>query len=197
MVFLPFLVTVRRIWASWVAPANSTQAGAVVTLMVRVVLRPCPRLVVVWLGTSFQGRLLQALWSVGWLPLTVKRSHRRRWCHLLRGVGLCVHCVDGDDDVGEVEHFQELLYCWDLVGFRGHRELPDHCSGGLVEGGDQVRCCRGLGSCATYGLAVQGDHATCCDGAGAGPYERADELVDEVGVEAGEHSSDGRLVRDR
>jgi hypothetical protein len=28
--------------------------------------------VVVWLGTSFQGRFLQARKSVGWLALTVK-----------------------------------------------------------------------------------------------------------------------------
>jgi hypothetical protein len=32
---------------------------------------------------------------------------------------------------------------------------------------------------------------------GAGPHQRADELVEEVGIEAGEHPSDGRLIRGR
>lgn len=87
------------------------------------------------------------------------------------------------------------MYCWDLVGLRSHRELPDHGAGALVEGGDQVRRCRGLRPCTTYGLAVQGDHATRCDSVGAGPHERAAELVEEFGVEAGEHPADGRLGR--
>lgn len=108
-----------------------------------------------------------------------------------------MHGIDGDDDIGEVEEFQEPLYCWDLVGLRGHRELPDHCTGALVEGGDKVRRGRGLRPRTTHGLAVQADHATRSDSVGAGPHQRADQLVEEIGIEAGKHPSDGRLIRDR
>ena len=195
MVFLPLRVTVRRSWAIWVAPANSTQAGAVVTLMVRVVLRPCPWLVVVW--DVFPGQVLARSEEFGLVGFDGEDVVPAGGGDLFGGVGLGVHGIDGDDDVGEVEEFQESLYCWDLITFRGDRELPDHCAGALVESGDQVRCCRGLGPCTTHGLAVQGDHATRCDSVGAGPHKRADVLVEEVGIEAGEHPSDGRFVRAR
>jgi len=180
-----------------VAPANSTQAGAVVTLMVRVALRPCPRLVVVWLGTSSQGRFLHAVkefWLVGFDGEDVVTAGGG---DLLRGAGLGVHRIHGDDDIGEVEEFQESLYCWDLVGLRGHRKLSDHGAGVLVERGDQVRRGRGFRPRAAHGFAVQGDHATRFGGVGAGPHQRANVLVEEFGVETGEHPADGRLVRDR
>ena len=69
----PPLVAVRRTWASWAAPGNSTQAGASITLMVRVTRRPCPVLVTRRAGTSFHGSFLHAECSRGWLPLIVNR----------------------------------------------------------------------------------------------------------------------------
>ena len=46
-VFLAFLVVVRRVWATWRAPANVMQAGAPTTLIFLVARRPWPVWVVV------------------------------------------------------------------------------------------------------------------------------------------------------
>jgi len=71
---------------------------------------------------------------------------------LLRGVGLGVHRINRDDHAGEVEEFQEPLYCRDLVGLGGDRELSNDNSGGVVERGDQVGCGPGRRPCAAHGF---------------------------------------------
>ena len=51
----PFLVTVRRTWATWAAPANSIQAGTSATLIVRRARRPWSLLTDEVAGTAAQG----------------------------------------------------------------------------------------------------------------------------------------------
>ena len=64
----------RRSWAICAAPVKSTHAGASMTLMVRRLRRPCPRLRTRRGGTSAQGRFWHAVYRVGWLFFTVNTS---------------------------------------------------------------------------------------------------------------------------
>jgi hypothetical protein len=56
---LPLLVTVLRTWATWREPVNSTQAGTVTTLMVRVTRGPWPLSLALRAGTWDQGSALR------------------------------------------------------------------------------------------------------------------------------------------
>jgi hypothetical protein len=71
MLLLPFVVTVRRIWATWAAPAKPIWSGAVRDLMVRMTRRPWLTRAVLRAGTSFQGRAFSCRCAVAVLPLTV------------------------------------------------------------------------------------------------------------------------------
>jgi hypothetical protein len=51
-------MVVRRIWATWAAPAKVIQAGAATTLMVRRIRRPWPVLTLECPGNMAPGQLL-------------------------------------------------------------------------------------------------------------------------------------------
>ena|SRR5271169_3367833 len=71
VVFLPFLVTVRRSCATWAAPWNSIQAGASAALIVRRARRPWPVVTDDTEGTAAQGSFFSCRYSVGVLALAV------------------------------------------------------------------------------------------------------------------------------
>lgn len=135
-VFLPFLVMVRRTWATWAAPAKSIQTGAWTVLMVRGARRPWPRSVL-WeaTGTFCPGEPFERSKRRGLVGLDGEHVVRSGGGDRFRGLGLGVHRVDGDHasvQVSRVERGQQVYYCGELVCLGRDRRVAHDGSAGMV-----------------------------------------------------------------
>ena len=82
-------------------------------------------------------------------------------------VHLGVHRIGAHHRPVQVQRFEKLSECGDLVGLAGHSLLGQHGAGGLVQSGQEMRRRVLAGAGCAHGLTVHRDHSATVDGAGA------------------------------
>ena len=141
-------------------------------------------------GTAAQGSFFSLAYSRGWLPLTVNTKSPPALVIAVAVSVWGVPRVHGDHHLVEVKTREQVSGAGDLVPLGRDGELSQDGPGAMVQGGDQMRRVPVPGPRPAHGLAVDRDHPPLVDQVGAGPQERADHPVQDLGVHPRERAPD-------